>query len=47
MRCSAFVVAALLLSTTASAQVQYDLLLKGGHVIDPRNQVDRRMDVSG
>ena len=25
--------------------LRYDLLLKGGHVIDPRNQIHRRMDV--
>ena len=40
------VTAVLLLSNTASAQAQYDLLLKGGHVIDPRNGLDRRMDVA-
>jgi dihydroorotase len=36
----------LLFSNTAWAQAQYDLLLKGGHVIDPRNGLDRRMDVA-
>ena len=30
----------------ADAQVRYQLLLKGGHVIDPRNQVDAVMDVA-
>ena len=40
------VTAVLLLSNTAWAQAQYDLLLKGGHVIDPRNGLDRRMDVA-
>jgi dihydroorotase len=30
----------------ARAQVRYQLLLKGGHVIDPRNQVDAVMDVA-
>ncbi|MBX3085996.1 MAG: amidohydrolase/deacetylase family metallohydrolase [Anaerolineae bacterium] len=25
---------------------QYDLLLKGGHVIDPKNQINQRMDVA-
>jgi dihydroorotase len=30
----------------ASAQVRYELLLKGGHVIDPRNQLDAIMDVA-
>jgi dihydroorotase len=28
------------------AQAQYDLLLKGGHVIDPKNNIDARMDVA-
>ena len=46
MRCLAAVVAALLLSNAAWAQAQYDLLLKGGHVIDPRNDINRRMDVA-
>src|SRR6185369_15736415 len=36
---------ALLLAVSASAQ-QYDLLLKGGHVIDPRNNIDANMDVA-
>ena len=42
----ALVIAALLLSNVALAQGQYELLLKGGHVIDPRNNIDRRMDVA-
>jgi dihydroorotase len=57
MKCLAVVVAALLVSNAAWApfdslalaqgtQVQYDLLLKGGHVIDPRNDINRRMDVA-
>jgi dihydroorotase len=46
MRRLAVVVAALLLSNAAWAQAQYDLLLKGGHVIDPRNDINRRMDVA-
>ena len=46
MRCLAAVVAALLLSNAAWAQAQYDVLLKGGHVIDPRNNVNGRMDVA-
>ena len=25
---------------------QYDIVLKGGHVIDPKNQIDRQMDVA-
>jgi dihydroorotase len=31
---------------SARAQVRYQILLKGGHVIDPRNQVDAVMDVA-
>jgi dihydroorotase len=30
----------------AQAQVQYDLLLKGGHVIDPRNKLSKICDVA-
>ncbi len=38
---------ALLAATTgAGAQPRYDLLLKGGHVIDPRNRIDGVMDVA-
>lgn len=29
-----------------SAQAPYDLLLKGGHVIDPKNNIDKVMDVA-
>ena len=35
----------LVLSASASAQ-QYDLLLRGGHVIDPRNKVSAIRDVA-
>jgi dihydroorotase len=28
------------------AQAQYDLLLKGGHVIDPQNGIDGKRDVA-
>jgi dihydroorotase len=31
---------------TAQPRPQYDLLLKGGHVIDPKNGLDRVMDVA-
>jgi dihydroorotase len=34
------------LSGSMSAQPKYDLLLKGGHVIDPKNQVDSIRDVA-
>lgn len=30
----------------SAAQAQYDLVLKGGHVIDPKNGVDSTMDVA-
>ena len=36
----------LLVIPRAGAQVRYQLLLKGGHVIDPRNQLDAVMDVA-
>jgi dihydroorotase len=36
----------LLLAAAAHAQPAYDLLLKGGHVIDPRNGIDAPMDVA-
>jgi dihydroorotase len=39
-------VAVLLLTVTAAAQPRYDLLLKGGHVIDARNGIDGVMDVA-
>ncbi|HKW96360.1 MAG TPA: amidohydrolase/deacetylase family metallohydrolase [Bryobacteraceae bacterium] len=29
-----------------SARAQYDLVLRGGHVIDPKNGIDRQMDVA-
>lgn len=34
-----------MLATSIVAQ-QYDLLLKGGHVLDPKNNINRRMDVA-
>ncbi len=34
------------LALSASAQQRYDLLLKGGHVIDPKNGIDGPMDVA-
>jgi dihydroorotase len=36
----------LLIPSIASAQPHYALLLKGGHVIDPRNRIDAVMDVA-
>src|ERR1051326_2795424 len=35
-----------LLAVMAASAQQYDLLLKGGHVIDPGNGIDARMDVA-
>lgn len=35
-----------LIVPAAHAQPRYDILLKGGHVIDPRNNVDAVMDVA-
>jgi dihydroorotase len=34
------------LATALAAQPRYDLLLKGGHVIDPKNGINRVMDVA-
>jgi dihydroorotase len=39
------ILAALLLAGVAFAQAQYDLLLKGGHVIDGRNKINGVRDV--
>ncbi len=36
----------LLLALSAAAQTQYDLLLRGGHLIDPKNRVSARRDVA-
>ncbi|MEO7653275.1 MAG: amidohydrolase/deacetylase family metallohydrolase, partial [Bryobacteraceae bacterium] len=41
-----FFTAALFVATVAFGQDGYDILLKGGHVIDPKNGVDARMDVA-
>src|SRR5580658_8131776 len=35
----------LVLACALNAQPRYDMLLKGGHVIDPKNGIDRIMDV--
>jgi dihydroorotase len=39
-------VVVLALAGIADAQERYDLLLRGGHVIDPRNQLSARRDVA-
>ena len=36
----------LLLTSTSLLAQEYDLLLKGGHLIDPKNQLDGKMDVA-
>ena len=38
--------AVILTQGTSLPQVQYDLLLKNGHVIDPANRIDRVLDVA-
>jgi dihydroorotase len=44
LMCSAFLA---LMAGTANAQLPaYDLLLRGGHVIDPKNHIDGTMDVA-
>ena len=35
-----------LIASVALAQPRYDLVLKGGHVIDPKNQIDAIRDVA-
>lgn len=40
------ILAILGLAGALAAQPRYDLLLKGGHVIDPKNGIDRVMDVA-
>jgi dihydroorotase len=39
-------IAGILLAWSAIAQPRYDLLLKGGHVIDPKNRIDAVRDVA-
>src|SRR3954452_6650274 len=34
------------LANIAVAQQTYDLLLKGGHVLDPKNNIDAPMDIA-
>src|SRR3977135_397590 len=36
----------MLIALPLAAQPSYDLLLKGGHVIDPKNNIDKVMDVA-
>lgn len=47
MRFHTIVLLGMLATTTAFCQARpYDLLLKGGHVVDPANAIDRVMDVA-
>ncbi len=46
VRFSLALIVLLLAVPAADAQQRYQILLKGGHVIDPRNQVDAVMDVA-
>ncbi len=41
-----YVLSSLLFALTLSGQTRYELLLKGGHVIDPKNNRDGVMDVA-
>jgi len=34
------------MSSLASSQAPFDLLLKGGHLIDPKNRIDGLLDVA-
>ena len=46
MKCAVWFLLALSVAHLASAQTPYDLLLKGGHVIDGRNGLDAVRDVA-
>src|SRR4029453_6800258 len=46
MKCAVVFLWALGVARLVSAQTPYDLLLKGGHVIDGRNGIDARRDVA-
>ena len=46
MKAVTLTIAALLLAQALPAEAPYDLLLKGGHVIDPANRLNRVMDVA-
>src|SRR5687767_9141542 len=46
MKCAVGFLLALSVARVAGAQVPYDLLLKGGHVIDGRNGIDAVRDVA-
>ena len=46
MRITSAVLVSCLISLPLSAQQPYDLLLKGGHLIDPKNEINQPMDVA-
>jgi len=46
MKCAVGFLLALSVARLASAQMPYDLLLKGGHVIDGKNGIDAVRDVA-
>jgi len=46
MRLFTSILAVSLLASAAGAQTDYDLLLKGGHVIDPKNHLSAERDVA-
>ncbi len=46
MKAVTLTIAVLLLAQALPAEAPYDLLLKGGHVIDPANRLNRVMDVA-
>ena len=46
MKCAGFILLALSVASLGQAQTAYDLLLKGGHVIDGRNGIDAVRDVA-
>ena len=46
MKAATLTIGLLLLAANLPAQAPYDLLIKGGHVIDPANRLNRVMDVA-
>ena len=46
MRVTSAVLVSCLISLPLSAQQPYDLLLEGGHLIDPKNEINQLMDVA-
>ena len=46
MRVASAVLVSCLISLPLSAQQPYDLLLEGGHLIDPKNEINQPMDVA-